>query len=308
MNGFETQRLIDGEWRTVTVDVHHIMNSLQRQSELDAVAEDSKLLAGEKPAHFAVLSQTAFQSPLVKWILPARLRDNSRADIVIVGEDFIHLKEAEHNGHLRHIATKADFPARIRAAKIIGVPKPLQEVTIKPEGTQPSLQTPTTVPVQPGHQMLILTLANHEMMVFSAETLPDGLVSLKSRAFPLPALPNLLEQPGVSMAVDPYSRALAVGAWQNTIMLYSTKSTEEYSQDNSLDLFSSERALRVHGVILAIDFLYPAADDPTLVILVVVFVRNSKTRLTCFEWDTSIGVDSLHTRVDGQQLPKGMCC
>src|SRR4051812_40553781 len=64
-----------------------------------------------------VLTKSIIRTPVINFILHARIRRPDLNDVVFVGEDFIHIKQVKHNGHLEHIATKDDFGSRILAAK-----------------------------------------------------------------------------------------------------------------------------------------------------------------------------------------------
>jgi hypothetical protein len=74
---FQTRVLRDGEWVTETVNL---------QAALKASAAPQ--LASEplpKPPVCGILSQTLVESPVVRWVLPARLRSSTHNDIAFVG-------------------------------------------------------------------------------------------------------------------------------------------------------------------------------------------------------------------------------
>jgi hypothetical protein len=307
MQSLETQQLVGGVWTTVTVDVQRVISNLRNNLQDGRKGETASPRPFEVPPVVGLLSRTAFQSPLVKWIIPARLRDKTKRDVMFIGEDFIHIKETGVDGHLRHIATKADFPAKIRAASVLGKPGQVTSPgIIKTEDSEALMDIDSQPPAETARQLLVLTLANHEMMFLSAKPSKDDSVEFIWSICPLPGPTNLLDQPGARIAVDPHSRAIAVAAWRDAIMLYSTRTSERASGDDSiLDPIQSEQPIRVNRVILAMDFLYPAADDPDHVIFVAVFTEDRKTRISCYEWDNSIGLSSLRVLVNGQQLSRG---
>lgn len=74
---FQTRVLRDGEWVTETVNL---------QAALRASAAPQ--LASEPlptPPVCGILSQTLVESPVVRWVLPARLRSSTHNDIAFVG-------------------------------------------------------------------------------------------------------------------------------------------------------------------------------------------------------------------------------
>lgn len=74
---FHTRVLRDGEWVTETVNL---------QAALRASAAPQ--LASEplpRPPVCGILSQTIVESPVVRWVLPARLRSSTHNDIAFIG-------------------------------------------------------------------------------------------------------------------------------------------------------------------------------------------------------------------------------
>lgn len=74
---FQTRVLRDGEWVTETVNL---------QAALRASAAPQ--LAAEplpQPPVCGILSQTIVESPVVRWVLPVRLRSSTHNDIAFIG-------------------------------------------------------------------------------------------------------------------------------------------------------------------------------------------------------------------------------
>lgn len=86
---------------------------------------------GVRPGHRTpmsvpgLLSQTILPSPLIKWILPARIRNKDRNDVVLVSERRVQIKETVAEGYLKDVAEKTDFGGTIVAAKVLNVAKQL---------------------------------------------------------------------------------------------------------------------------------------------------------------------------------------
>lgn len=67
----------------------------------------------------ALMSLTLAPSPVVRWILPARIRSRRQHDIVFVGSTYIQLREFHQSGQLSDMTAKLDFGAQIRGAAVI---------------------------------------------------------------------------------------------------------------------------------------------------------------------------------------------
>ncbi len=63
-----------------------------------------------------------------------------------------------------------------------------------------------------------------------------------------------------------------------------------------------ELPVKLNGAILAMEFLYPAQNDDNHVILLVVWAKDRKLRLTCWDWDHSKGLRSVKMQVDGYPI------
>lgn len=74
---FQSSVLRDGEWVTETVDIQTAL----RTSETSKPPVESYTL----PPPCGLLSRTLVESPIVHWILPARLRSKNHNDIAFVG-------------------------------------------------------------------------------------------------------------------------------------------------------------------------------------------------------------------------------
>lgn len=89
---FATNTLVNGEWTTRTIDVDAVLRHYDQQDK-EASANTAEVL---KPPVLGVLTQTAIRSPLVHWILPARLRGMDRNDVAFIGVGFSSCLQFEH--------------------------------------------------------------------------------------------------------------------------------------------------------------------------------------------------------------------
>lgn len=284
-----------------------------------------------RPPIYGILSRTVVRTRVLHSIIPARLRHKDRNDVVYVHEDYIEIIEVRNNGQeLHHIATKADFGSRIRAARVFGEPRqPRYDVPyvngktfsftdrldafsdsnlVKSEQHESNNDITSQPSLVPPH-ILALTLETPELVFLFATQGPDG-VRFSTRSRPLPSNRSFLEQPGKHIAVDPKSRALAVAACEGMFLLYALKSMDRIRQEfvdsaGEFDPVGEERVLPVDGVILRMEFLHPPVDDHDHVLLLLVVSKNRRTRLFCYEWDCSTSLRTAGLKVRGQRLPQG---
>src|SRR6266536_6581355 len=73
--------LINGEWTTRTLDVDTVLRHYDQQDK----EANAHVLEVEKAPVLGLLSQTVIRSPLVHWILPARLRGPNNNDVAFIG-------------------------------------------------------------------------------------------------------------------------------------------------------------------------------------------------------------------------------
>ncbi|KOS21443.1 hypothetical protein ESCO_005245 [Escovopsis weberi] len=76
---FQTSILRDGEWVTETVNLQAALKaSATTKAASDPLAE---------PPICGILSQTIAESPVVRWVLPVRLRSREHNDIAFIGDN-----------------------------------------------------------------------------------------------------------------------------------------------------------------------------------------------------------------------------
>ena len=104
--------------------------------------------------------------------------------------------------------------------------------------------------------------------------------------------PMLDFHPGTHLTIDPSSRYMAVGCYQQVFTVYAIQSRSALSQQCSSDphnrkmrFIGSERIIYVPGVILKMEFLYPSRDDEDHIILLVITSRKGRSRMLIYEWN-----------------------
>ncbi|KAL7773991.1 hypothetical protein CFE70_003960 [Pyrenophora teres f. teres 0-1] len=300
--------LVDGEWVSRPLDPYHIMaNTRQHDTEMRDAAPKTTTQVPE----YGILSQTVISTPLNKLILPANIRHKDLTDIVMVGEDAIHLKEIHDYGHIRHVASKTDFSGgHILAAKVFGDPRKIpkskgagfalskDQVKMRPRrsttGEEDNLLPP---------EVVVLTLSNRTLMFLWARQMHTAAARFCHKTIRLPAGSSRLDRLGSFLAIDPKFRAIAVAAHQGRFILYKTKSMERWRRESTdsnetTTPIDDERIISLEGQIMHMDFLSSGAQDEFHVILLFVVVVDGKTKLTCFDWDCRQDLSKVTARTE----------
>ncbi|KAK5175476.1 uncharacterized protein LTR77_000615 [Saxophila tyrrhenica] len=259
-----------------------------------------------------VLTRTVAQSPVVRWILHARIRRRYYNDVVFVGEDYVQVKRVkDEDDHLEYVATKTDFDTRIRAAKTFSNVPPTDDddFPVKLEG-----QSSNTTEVPP--QCIVLTTDSNNLLFIHMVEASSGTWCFVQQACPTPTFDRTLYQPGEHLAVDPYSRALAVAANEREVVIYSAKPKERIQHemqtaDQNWCPVSAQRPLQVDGVIQHIDFLFPPLDDngshnEDQILLLLIVADQRRTRALWIEW--YFESDLHHATVHRGQLLETTSC
>lgn len=311
----QTGVFVNGEWTTRSVDIHEIIARNRNQVEPEKRVPEPKM--PEQIPELGILSRTVFRSPLVNWILQARIRHKNANDVVFIGEDYVHLKEIHKDGHLCHIATKSDFDSRIRAARIFGEPKKA-ELQEQLDADLPSSsnvssakldQTQSDGIIPP--QVIVLTLESRKLMFLYAQQDDTGAVKFCQSTLAFPPGKTFLEQPGKLLTVDAKSRAIAVSAWEGSFIIYATSSMSKWREDTArftrtVTPVGQERAFKMDdATILKMEFLSPESNDENHVILLVIFSSRGKVRLSCYDWDASKGLQTVVVRADRIPIDTG---
>ena len=178
----------------------------------------------EKPPVLGVLTRTLVKSPVIKSIIPARIRHTSpKNDVIFVRNDSVEIKEVickrgdrdsgGESAYLKDIIDKTDFDSSIRSARILGRTRQYEKVG--------DYQDIPSKPMELPPQILALTLESSKVVFLCAfydwgehlrwlssyRILPDHAQSHSKRL-------------GEHIAVDPTSRAMAVAANEGSFVLY----------------------------------------------------------------------------------------
>ena len=205
-----TGRYINGQWTTRQVDVHHII-AQNRQKELQKNST-SGLHTPQRPPLIGCLSQKLSESSVIKWIIPARIRHESKNDVLFIHDTYIQIKEVGNvlkEDAMKTVAVKADFDSSIRSARIFGSPRkyinPLPEgldAIVKIEEMEDTEPSAPLRPEIPPH-ILVMALESNWLVFLTSFHDNDGQVQFISYERALPAQESDSEQLGQFIAVDP---------------------------------------------------------------------------------------------------------
>jgi hypothetical protein len=149
----------------------------------------------------------------------------------------------------------------------------------------PGASTPGPAVLPP--QMLVLVLECGSTVFLYIRSGLDGTPEFECSPFVSPS--SQVVKPGFHLAVDPSSRYLALGCAERNFVVYeldSLKSLEEQARrGESLSPVLSYRLRTVQGIIHKVEFLYPRPGDHRHVILLIIVVRNGRSRMATYEWE-----------------------
>ena len=87
---FQTNTMVNGQWTATTMDASTVLRHLDEQEQLPESVPTAAL-----PVR-GLLSQTVIPSPVVHWILPARLRTTELNDVAFIGVSLHSLGCSSH--------------------------------------------------------------------------------------------------------------------------------------------------------------------------------------------------------------------
>ncbi|CAK7273077.1 hypothetical protein SEPCBS119000_005460 [Sporothrix epigloea] len=330
---FQTDVLRGGEWFTETVAV-----GFGGKSDKKCTTPQPRL---DQPPNYGILTRTVIESPVAHWMLPVRLRSAQHMDVAIIGDHYVQISEMGRDGRLRNIIRKTNFGSRIRNAQVIGAsPENAAEedevgleTNVKTEedatlmecddfqsgvgdsdgsnditnGKAPSqsrrhLATSRRLPPQ---QLLIVLESGDCIFLFIEEQADSKFEFVSTHYRPFG---RRIVQPGFHLAVDPSSRYMAMACPENFFVVHELESPQKmndaYARHDLLNIIRSSRPRAVQGVIHKMEFLYPHSDDDYHIILLLIVVRNGKSRMVTYEWEAGDSLASvLREEKRGQPLP-----
>jgi hypothetical protein len=272
---------------------------LERERTRNA-PEDYTVQKRRTPPSIGILSRTLIPSSITKWIIPARLFDVDLLQLLFVGENYVHIHEVTPDSKvdflLRHRKTIPFLNDQIRAVASVGrstrsqlwnSDSPLPSLYEAMSKTHMSPQEPRDYPVQ----IIALVLASGMLQLLTPDidASQDGeYVCFKSKIVPLPTPEPQALSPGVHIAVDPFSRAFAVAAAFDSVVVYNNHDSLRFAarmaaDRNDWNPIRQERIFNIPGCIVGVEFLNPGIDTDDVVMVVVSAVGRRST-MSCYAW------------------------
>ena len=171
---------------------------------------------GYVPPIQGLLVRTVIPSPVIRWIIPARIRHKNKNDVVFISNNSIEVKEYVGDC-LRKVIVKDDFGSSIRAAKVIGTP-PRRLIAERPSGLHEIIKKEVTEtstdsmdvegvagPEVPPQILVLATESDSRdnlLFLFAFYDLADRIRFL-SFQHPLPYHERYAERLGRHIAIDP---------------------------------------------------------------------------------------------------------
>lgn len=151
---------------------------------------------------FGIFTQTVLPSPVIQWILPARLRSKHCNDVVFVGQQRIQIKEAAPGGYLEDVAEKSDFSGSIIQAKVLNVSTHLPwESQLRTSDVAAAKAIDPALLEDLPPQILVATLDLKQILfICCSPSAKDAFITFRR---PLPVNVSLPEKFGRHVAVDP---------------------------------------------------------------------------------------------------------
>lgn len=217
----QTNVFENGRWITRNIDPYQA-RAQNTEPQRKEKTESSSLSLAKEPS-LGLVTHTLVRSPVIKWIIPARVRHPHKNDVLFITADSVTIKEARGNYTLQEVATKNDFNSRIRSARILGIPGKLTdedkyatarindpsvwEDHRRPKKTEDELYfdgNKRTVPPQ----IVVLALEANKLVFLCAINGSSNHPQFLCYQQELPAAQSPLEKLGEHIAVDPKSVAL----------------------------------------------------------------------------------------------------
>lgn len=185
------------------------------------------------PSDMKLLWRTAFRSPIVKWILP--LKHPNKIQVAFVGDFFVEVKEWNVDTEtLRTLAITSDFPACTVSAEVLGLQRVSRTfangdaVNGHASNGYSAMDLDEDAHEHKPPSVLIVVLENATMVLLTVQE-ENGSVAFDVHAQPLLA-GSPLGQVGRHLTTDPLSRAIAVGASDDQLTIYSLAANGQHRE------------------------------------------------------------------------------
>ena len=240
---------------------------------MDLFLADPDLLSMAGSKVTGLLTRTLTDSPYVKNVFPAHMRNVDTNDIVCVGEHYVKLLQLNDEG-VTSTFLSIPFSPKIQAARVLNN---VEGIDTSLGSWPPDMKSDDLCdPKSYSKDVLVLTLEPLHVAFLALKDIGAGEYEVLQHAVPLPGHNDSLGDCGRFLAIDPRSRAIAIGATYKQIML--------------LSLVQAKPTMTLHeedDFVLQMEFLAPALEDSGKVWLAIVGVKDKKIILSVLSYDVS---------------------
>ncbi|KAL5594150.1 hypothetical protein BROUX41_001196 [Berkeleyomyces rouxiae] len=304
MSFFQINTLKDGQW---------IRQDVKLEPFANYKAPPRHFPVPDRRPELGLLSRTVIDTPVIRSIVPARIRSPAHNDIVFIGDRFIRVCELRADDQFYEIGRKTDFDPSIIHARVIGynyedeeraenaVPDPNQPISAILDENAPCRGD---LPLQ----ILVLFLKSHEY-VFIFMGSRNGQAEFVSSRCAGPHSQMVQEQ-GLHFAIDPESRYMATAFPKSGFCVSELESFEtlrqQYRDGQALKPLRYWKSKITNGYVIKIDFLHPREEDPEAVILLLILRVDGDTKIMTYQWRNGENLhDVLRSRRKGYLLLPG---
>ncbi|KAL2887114.1 thermotolerance protein [Ceratocystis lukuohia] len=282
MSSFQINTLKNGEWVHQPVKVEPFSGYKPARHQFPADGRHPKL---------GMLSRTVISTPVIRTIVPARIRSPAHNDIVLIGDRFIRVCELRKDDQLYEIARKTDFEPRIVQCHVIGYNYEPETMATHDTGDSelPICAILDENAADRGDlplQILVLLLETHEyVFIFmgSRDGKPEFVCSHSAGP-----RNEMMQDSGLHFSIDPESRYMATAFSKSGFCVFElepyTTLRQQYRAGQPLNPIRSWKSKMTNGYVLKMDFLHARDEDPESVILVLVLHVDGSTRIITYEW------------------------
>ena len=215
----QTTVLENGRWVTRNVDLYHVRAQM---TETPRKEQSQRSISLPDTPPLGILTKTLVRSSVVNRIIPARIRHETKNDVLLISANSVTIKEAKGDFTLDEIITKSDFDSTIKSASIIGERRKLtkhnyghnilkeeknwqnfdsdeDEVYVKGYSHNPAAPPQRELPPH----ILVLALESNRLVFLCAVSGSTEPLEILSSQRALPASTSPLQGLGEFMAVDP---------------------------------------------------------------------------------------------------------
>ncbi|KAI0520793.1 mono-functional DNA-alkylating methyl methanesulfonate N-term-domain-containing protein [Xylaria bambusicola] len=303
MASLQTHVLVDDEWVTRTVTAEELIGMASHSRTKSAVPSSPKV------PKCGILTKTAIESPVIRWVFPAQLRSFRYNDVALVGDQFVQISELGPDGQLKSVTRKVYTCSKLRKCQVIGahdyLRKRNQDVKASRHQTSDDVSTSLLGDMELFQQVLVLVLSNGQLeFLFMSENRNGGWDFVSSKHH---ISSGKLVDPGFHMTVSPDWQYMSLACSENLFIVYQLDSIEnlrrKFSEGLPIQPIRSVQARAVRGVIHKLEFLYTDSINASHVVLSTIIARSGVLRLAIYQWEDSESLqDALNDEITGIRL------